>query len=542
MGNRVINSLQFLSGKCLFMACFVLGITGQISAQEIQTSVDTTQIAIGEQIHYQIAVETDSSSFVTFPKSQRFLPMTMVEVKKTDTSYHGARLHLLKEYVLTKFDSGQYVIPPQRIVVGQNEILTDSFQIHVAGVVVDTTKQKMFTIKPAIAVEEPYQYPQWVWWTLGGVIFIALVIFGVIYLWKKKEEAKRYIPPYEKAMLSLKSLDEGDLLETHNVKSYYSTLVDAARRYLDEKIDDRAMESTTSELIARLQLQKDSGKLNIEQQIIDDFEIILKRADLIKFARSRPGIITAKEDRNQIEKIITDTKKGIPQPTEEDILENDMYRQARAKKKKFDRIFLGIGAAVVLLILVFGVLVMLKGFSFSKGFGNDSKDLFKSEWITSAYGNPSIRVATPEVLVRDLTDSLPVNHAKFTEIETFNSGAAKGILYVALSTKKIKKSPAGTASDTLNVLGHMGVVGARNILIKHEEFVTAKGAHGQKLSGSFGLTSENGAVIPKEYVLVNFALFGGRQEVLVVYNRNDEYAKKIASRIINSIELIKPGQ
>jgi len=40
-----------------------------------------------------------------------------------------------------------------------------------------------------------------------------------------------------------------------------------------------------------------------------------------------------------------------------------------------------------------------------------------------------------------------------------------------------------------------------------------------------------------DYLMLNFAENGGFQQILVVYNKEDRYAKDIAQRIMNSVEL-----
>ena len=58
--------------------------------------------------------------------------------------------------MLTSFDSGQYKIPEQRILIWTQEYLTDSLIVDVTTVAVDTTKQAMYPIK---AIQnEPYTF------------------------------------------------------------------------------------------------------------------------------------------------------------------------------------------------------------------------------------------------------------------------------------------------------------------------------------------------------------------------------------------------
>ncbi|MFO7720671.1 MAG: LPXTG cell wall anchor domain-containing protein, partial [Gillisia sp.] len=166
-----------------------------VFAQEtkISSSVDSTQIKIGEQIIYSLQVETDSTNLVVFPEGQTFNPMEVVESLQTDTSRVQNRFRLFKEYALTQFDSGSYTIPRQLVLVNDTPYFTDSILVEVANVVVDTTKQKMYPIKPAMEVPSGFQIPNWVWWFLGILAVIGLGYY-LFRRRKKKQEAAKQLP------------------------------------------------------------------------------------------------------------------------------------------------------------------------------------------------------------------------------------------------------------------------------------------------------------------------------------------------------------
>ena len=97
---------RYSSKKCKFLALlfisaffFLFGI--KAFAQEVEAAVDTTQIKIGEQITYQIAVEANASDLVVFPEGQTFSPLEMIESYAVDTSRIEDRYKLLKEYALS---------------------------------------------------------------------------------------------------------------------------------------------------------------------------------------------------------------------------------------------------------------------------------------------------------------------------------------------------------------------------------------------------------------------------------------------------------
>ena len=110
---RIISSW---SGPVLFLCLLFFGNTIIAQLQpEITSKVDTTNIKIGEQIHFTVTVEVDSTAQVFFPEGQTFSPLETVQAFKTDTTRKKDRITLQKIYALTQFDSGSYVLPDQSI-------------------------------------------------------------------------------------------------------------------------------------------------------------------------------------------------------------------------------------------------------------------------------------------------------------------------------------------------------------------------------------------------------------------------------------------
>ena len=137
--------------------------------------------------------------------------METVEALKIDTTKKDANYLLSRVYKLTQFDSGSYTIPRQKIIIGEQSFFTDSLQVEVNTIIVDTTKQKLYDIKPIIEVEK--NIGNWWKWLLGIVLAIALVGFLLYwFIWRKKplteEEEIALLPPYDRAKLALQKLDE----------------------------------------------------------------------------------------------------------------------------------------------------------------------------------------------------------------------------------------------------------------------------------------------------------------------------------------------
>ena len=155
-----------------------------LSAQ-VKTKIDTSSIKIGQEIKYSIEVETDTTDLVVFPEGQSFMPLEMIESYKIDTTQKDAKYQLLKTYGLTQFDSGRYVIPKQKITIGSRVVYSDSLQVLVTNVEVDTTKQGLYDIKPFIEVEKSSN-KRWLL-ILGIISGLALLAFLLYwFIWRKK--------------------------------------------------------------------------------------------------------------------------------------------------------------------------------------------------------------------------------------------------------------------------------------------------------------------------------------------------------------------
>ncbi|WBL22193.1 BatD family protein [Zunongwangia sp. HRR-M8] len=513
-------------------------------AQQAQVSakIDTAQIKIGEQISYKINVETDSTNLVVFPEGNTFAPLEIVESLGTDTTRVQNKYQLFKEYTLTQFDSGSYTIPQQKIIINNKPFLTDSMRVEVADVAVDTTKQEMYPIKPSVEIPKSFSVPNWIWWLL-----LVLVILGVLaffFIKRRREKAlENKLPPYEQAMKDLEDLDKSTLIENREVKEYYSRLTYAIRRYLDEKVYDGAMESTTTELIEYLEIQQKSGVLQLHGKTLDNLKQILQRADLAKFAGSRPDVITAKEDRNKSRMIINDVKSSMPEPTEEELMQDEEYRQNKLSKRRKKRLILGVSGGVLVVFIALAVLISSKGLDYvvDTYWGHPTKELLEGDWIRSEYGTPAVYVTTPDVLVRRDMELSEDAIQSYVDAQMFSFGSLVSNFYTSLNTRTFsKKDQFDLKTGVDGVYKELENQGAQNIVMKQEDFTTVNGAKGVKVFGTLEMTNPvNDEIQPKKYSILNFAQNGGFQQITVIYNEDDSYAEEISGRIINSVELIK---
>ncbi len=526
---------------CLFMAASP-GFSQ--STPTVKSTVDTTSIKIGEQIKFKVTVETDTLSRVVFPDGQTFSPLETVEALKTDSVKKNDRLTLQKTYALTQFDSGTYTLPSQMIEINGKHFFTDSLLINVANVAVDTTAQKMYDIKPIINIEKSRSIP-WglIFWILGILLVLGALLYWFVFRKKplSEEEKVALLPPFDRAILGLKQLEKSKYLIQDDYKSYYSELTDIVRSYLEEEVQVSALESTTDQLIDKLEMMKDAGKLKLEHETIQQFKKVLQTSDLVKFAKSKPETSVAEADRKSVEQIVIKTKEAIPEPTEEELMQQEEYQEELQKKNYRKRIVLTSLAAVLLLLFTGAAAVGYYGFDYVKDtvLGHPTKKLLEGNWVQSDYGYPPVSVQTPEVLLRQTIKLPPESQASIKEMQAFAYRSKTGLFTVATTSILLSQpEEPDYAKSSEQILQNFENQGARNITTKQEEFTTLTGVKGVKLygSGKFAVP-ESEELVEGNYVVLFFGGKGFQQNLILSWLADDPYADKIVDRILNSVEV-----
>src|SRR5690554_40337 len=509
--------------------------------QKVNAIVDTTEIRIGEEILYTINVEADSTDVVLFPEAQSFGALEIIESYKVDTTFEATKYRLIKKYGLTQFDSGHYTIPPQHVNINNQLFATDSINVEVRNVVVDTLQQKMFAIKPPVKVKNP----PFDWVILLTWLIPILLLAGLIYYFirrrKQKKEAEKQLPPYEEAIVALQKLDNSQLLKENKSKEYYSSLTEIVKRYLDREVDETALESTSDELINRLMMHKQAGSFDFDHETIRKLDQIFKRADLVKFARMNQQASQAEFDRKTVEEIINETKEVIPEPTEEELMEDREHLEKLKRKRQRRKWAYSIAGIFLGLIVIGAVYGSVTGFDNLKDkiLGNELRSLAESQWIKSEYGHPSVVLETPKVLMR-VNETDGAENQLISGKDVFSYSDMKSPLYVIVSTFQFNRDEELDLDSALDaLLNDMEDEGAKNLLVKRDDFETGQGITGVRAFGEFNLQVAENRVLKKtsSYELLLFAQQGGLQEVLIVYQDDDKYAKGIVERIVKSIEL-----
>ena len=531
--------------KIKYYILFFLISASLFAQKQVETKIDVTRNKIGAQFNLTLKTNVDTLSKVVFPTSKNFGKMEVIRSYIIDTIKHGDRYELIKKYGVTQFDSGKYIIPSLKVVINNKAFATDSLLVEVYNVQVDTLKQKLFDIKPI--VEVPYELSYF--WQYLLIILLVIGIGALIY-WlikkyqkKKVEVVEELKSPIERATILLKTLEKKELWQKGAVKEYYSELTDIARNYIEEAIEIPAMESTTSELILALRVASIKKKMTLSAETLENLERVLKQADLVKFAKSKPLDYEIAEDQNKIEKAILTLDKSIPIEIEEDTSEwDEMRRLQKLKKQKRTRILTIIGLVVGALLGLFIFFVMTKGFDYVKDtiIGRPTKELVEGKWVSSEYGISKVYIETPKVLTRidDKTQFPKQVIALLKDASVFTYGSLQRNFCIALVTAKPKEEIDYDLQKGLE--GTIDSFGGQNVVLKQEEFQTKMGVSGLKGFGTMVfLDPVLKSSVKLYYEIILFKEDGGYQQVMIFHEEGDKYAEQISERVINSVEFKK---
>jgi len=532
--------------KIVIITFLLLSVVSFAQQKRVKTTIDTTKVKFGYQINLTLKTTTDTLSKVIFPKGNYFGRLEVLETYPTDTVKEGFNYHLTKKYGLTQWDSGKYTIPRLNILINNKPFLSDSIQVEFLNVAVDTVKQPMHDIKNVI--QAPKESSSWWIYLLILLGVLALIAFGY-YLYKKFKKIKKeeivFATPIEKANAHLKNLELKNLIQKGEIKAYYSELTDIARTFIEEAIKIPALESTTSELVDALKNSTLNKKLSLSKETLDNLEAVLKQADLVKFAKSKPQEFEIESDRKKIASCITKINQSIPEEIDDLKLNQELLLKKYQQRKRKQKIAT---AGMIVSFILFGVFiffVVTKGITFVKDtiIGHPTKELAEGEWVTSEYGIPPIKVETPKVLKRmDVSNLLPKDTlSPLLDMQMFSYGGIMDNFYVFVSSAQYKEN---TEIDFNKVLEGNIVTwekaGAQNILLKQEKFDTKKGVTGLRAYGTMMvLNNIKKESIKMYYEILLFKQDNGLQQVHLSIKENDKYGEEIIDRIINSVELGK---
>lgn len=312
----------------LIISLTAISATAQVMMPSAQSN--RTEMLIGEQAEITLSLELtlqDEWPQIAFPYQQDTLVegLEVVEVTPVDTirpdEANQQLYKLSQQYTVTSFDSGFYQIKPFPIVVDRDTLFSNRLSLAVNTLQVDTTKTSIFDIKDIYEVELTWQDYLSLYWWIGAIVLgvVALAILA-FYFWKQRqkrpatpvEKPKPKIPPHEIALAALQQLESDKAWEKSELKVYHTDVTDILRDYIEARYMVPAHEQTSNEVLQNLRF------VDMSQEATIRLRHVLKLADMVKFAKEKPGPSENKKSLDFAREFVQNTKlEQRPEPEPE---------------------------------------------------------------------------------------------------------------------------------------------------------------------------------------------------------------------------------
>ena len=277
-------------------------ISGSVYAAEVsvQAKIDSSSLLIGNQTNLRFTVSQPADRFVQFPffADTISVGVEIIEQKKPDTmKLADNRIEIKQDYIVSVFDSGLYVIPPAKFVLGNDIFLSNELILTGISVPVDTVSMEFRDIKPIM--ELPFDWKGF-FRTISMISLVLLLLAAGVYilvrfLQKKPilsvEKPEIQVPAHITALEALDKIKSEKLWQHGREKEFYTQLTDVLRLYIEKRFGINAMEMTSNEILQSLNSQQ--SLVNSQQSsndyrlLTDDLRLVLKNADLVKFAKQK---------------------------------------------------------------------------------------------------------------------------------------------------------------------------------------------------------------------------------------------------------------
>ena len=263
---------------------------------ELSVKVSKKEITIADRITLLLSAVAKEDYEVELPKfGDKLEQFGIVDYRRPQPRLiDDGRVHTEKSYVLEPFLSGDYKIPPMKIVFWKkgeakpkkHELETEEMTVKVTSILPE--KQAELTIKEiAGPVELPRPRRGALYATIaGGVTVVGGAIALVVWLRRRRRKvaAAPKVAAHELAYRRLEALLAEQLIEGGEVKLFYTRLSDILRHYIEDRFGLHAPERTTEEFLAELR-----GSDALDERFRPLLETFLTHCDLVKFAEHRPA-------------------------------------------------------------------------------------------------------------------------------------------------------------------------------------------------------------------------------------------------------------
>jgi hypothetical protein len=285
----------------LVASIFVCLHASQVHAQQVSTAILPDTIHVGDVITAAIRVVVPRGAVVSFPDSlvvPQDIENAGQRVIRTDTAA-GAE-QITAQFPLAGWRPGAHALPPVTYAIDGRAYVVSFDSLRITSVLPpDTSGIKPQPLKSVMGGTR-------VWWPWILALLVLLLIGALLYWWWRRRNrvvaALVVVPARPARDVALERLDAAraaGYVERGSMKEFYSEVSDALRTYVASIDYLLSSDLTTSEMAGRIR-RRGADPAAVE------LLTLLGAADLVKFARHRPGAAEAMDEWTRVRAWISD--------------------------------------------------------------------------------------------------------------------------------------------------------------------------------------------------------------------------------------------
>lgn len=296
-------------------AAFDPAAADQTEAPSVSVSVDRTELTIGDPIRYTISVTAAAGVEVEIPLlGEQVGDFTVLDFGELPPRTENGQVVTSRWFRLTTFETGHHLLPGPTIRYqhhGERERIDgNDVSITVISLLAEAGQN------PELRDIKPPEVLPFDWRPYGLVAVAGLVLAGLggglfFYLRRPAPAVAPPAPPASQVALeALRRLHAQGLIEKQQFETYYVSLSAIVREYLENGLNLRAPEMTTEEFLSAA--ARGHQLSAVQQERLAEF---LSQADLVKFARHRPGLEESEAAYRAARRFVEETRPPQDQHT-----------------------------------------------------------------------------------------------------------------------------------------------------------------------------------------------------------------------------------
>jgi hypothetical protein len=257
---------------------------------------------IGDPIDILFTVISDRESEVQYPREERELsPFAVKAITQKRSRVARNTYRTLIIYTVAVFRTGDVPFPSLSVTVGDRVLKTEPLDIHILSVL--PKEEQALLLKDIVTPYRPRTRRSTVLAVLGSLLAASGIAYLLYRLWMNRRSRKKVLAtpekidpdPYGYSIDQLEQVRAGYMRATLSTKQVYSELSLIMRSFVGSLLRLNAVGMTTGQLSRFLRRNR------TEAVPYRRFVNLLKRSDLVKFAKENP----------KKEKVKTDIEESI---------------------------------------------------------------------------------------------------------------------------------------------------------------------------------------------------------------------------------------